>query len=203
MPKVPYHYEVNGKLVTRNGSIIPICSLSSQVHVWLYIHTFFLNYRHKMGTLLATSVGHLWKKNSAMWPLCNECWTWRKVKKKIEDSAFLLTLETKGNNFRRGFLRSCNDRAVFFLRAAAVNRAICRLGSLDNLFRVHFKLDFNLDSSILNPTWPNLLDNLFVTSKNENTNSRIQSDAKCLLRVQSWENQQKPSTFLGGCFSVW
>ena len=28
------------------------------------------------------SVGHLWKKNSAMWPLCNECWTWRKVKKK-------------------------------------------------------------------------------------------------------------------------
>ena len=26
--------------------------------------------------------------------------------------------------------------------AAAVNRAICRLGSLDNLFRVHFKLDF-------------------------------------------------------------
>ena len=65
-----------------------------------------------------------------------------KGKKKIEDSAFLLTLETKGNNFGRGFLRSCNDRAVFFLRAAAVNRAICRLGSLDNLFRVHFKLDF-------------------------------------------------------------
>ena len=147
MPKVPYHYEVKGKLVTRNGSIIPICSLPSQVHVWLYIHTFFLNYRHKMGTLLATSVGHLWKKNSAMWPLCNECWTWRKVKKKIEDSAFLLTLETKGNNFRRGFLRSCNDRAVFFLRAAAVNRAICRLGSLDNLFRVHFTLDFQFGQS--------------------------------------------------------
>ena len=68
-----------------------------------------------------------------------------KGKKKIEDSAFLLTLETKGNNFRRGFLRSCNDRAVFFLRAAAVNRAICRLGSLDNLFRVHFKLSFQFE----------------------------------------------------------
>ena len=27
MPKVPYPYEVNGKLVTGNGSIIPICSL--------------------------------------------------------------------------------------------------------------------------------------------------------------------------------
>ena len=29
MPKVPYRYEVNGKLVTRNGSLIPICSLSN------------------------------------------------------------------------------------------------------------------------------------------------------------------------------
>ena len=27
MPKVPYPYEVNGKLVTENGSLIPICSL--------------------------------------------------------------------------------------------------------------------------------------------------------------------------------
>ena len=27
MPKVPYPYEVNGKLVTGNGSLIPICSL--------------------------------------------------------------------------------------------------------------------------------------------------------------------------------
>ena len=27
MPKVPYSYEVNGKLVTGNGSLIPICSL--------------------------------------------------------------------------------------------------------------------------------------------------------------------------------
>ena len=27
MPKVPYPYEVNGKLVTENGSFIPICSL--------------------------------------------------------------------------------------------------------------------------------------------------------------------------------
>ena len=28
MPKVPYPYEVNGKLITGNGSLIPICSLS-------------------------------------------------------------------------------------------------------------------------------------------------------------------------------
>ena len=30
MPKVPYLYEVNGKLVTENGSLIPICSLSNR-----------------------------------------------------------------------------------------------------------------------------------------------------------------------------
>ena len=30
MPKVPYPYEVNGKLVTGNGSLIPICSLSKR-----------------------------------------------------------------------------------------------------------------------------------------------------------------------------
>ena len=30
MPKVPYHYEVNGKLVTGNCSLIPICSLSNR-----------------------------------------------------------------------------------------------------------------------------------------------------------------------------
>ena len=29
MPKVPYPYEVNGKLVTGNGSLITICSLSN------------------------------------------------------------------------------------------------------------------------------------------------------------------------------
>ena len=29
MPKVPYSYEVNGKLVTENGSLVPICSLSN------------------------------------------------------------------------------------------------------------------------------------------------------------------------------
>ena len=29
MPKVPYPYEVNGKLVTGKGSLIPICSLSN------------------------------------------------------------------------------------------------------------------------------------------------------------------------------
>ena len=28
MPKVPYPYEVNGKLITGNGSLIPICSLN-------------------------------------------------------------------------------------------------------------------------------------------------------------------------------
>jgi hypothetical protein len=30
MPKVPYPYEVNGKSVTGNGSLIPICSLSNR-----------------------------------------------------------------------------------------------------------------------------------------------------------------------------
>ena len=30
MPKVPYPYEVNGKVVTGNGSLIPICSLSNR-----------------------------------------------------------------------------------------------------------------------------------------------------------------------------
>ena len=30
MPKVPYPYEVNGKLVTGNGSLIPICPLSNR-----------------------------------------------------------------------------------------------------------------------------------------------------------------------------
>ena len=30
MPKAPYPYEVNGKLVTVNGSLIPICSLSNR-----------------------------------------------------------------------------------------------------------------------------------------------------------------------------
>ena len=30
MPKVPYPYEVNGKLVAGNGSLIPICSLSNR-----------------------------------------------------------------------------------------------------------------------------------------------------------------------------
>ena len=30
MQKVPYPYEVNGKLVTGNGSLIPICSLSNR-----------------------------------------------------------------------------------------------------------------------------------------------------------------------------
>ena len=29
MPEVSYPYEVNGKLVTGNGSLIPICSLSN------------------------------------------------------------------------------------------------------------------------------------------------------------------------------
>ena len=29
MPKVPYPYEANGKLVTGNGFLIPICSLSN------------------------------------------------------------------------------------------------------------------------------------------------------------------------------
>jgi len=30
MPKVSYPYEVNGKLVTENGSLIPICFLSNR-----------------------------------------------------------------------------------------------------------------------------------------------------------------------------
>ena len=30
MSKVPYPFEVNGKLVTENGCLIPICSLSNR-----------------------------------------------------------------------------------------------------------------------------------------------------------------------------
>ena len=30
MPKVPYPYDVNGKLVTGNGCLIPICFLSNR-----------------------------------------------------------------------------------------------------------------------------------------------------------------------------
>ena len=30
MTKVPYPYEINGKLVTENGSLIPICTLSNR-----------------------------------------------------------------------------------------------------------------------------------------------------------------------------
>ena len=38
MPKVPYLYEVNGKLVTENGSLIPICSLlPSLTVVYIFI----------------------------------------------------------------------------------------------------------------------------------------------------------------------
>ena len=28
MPKIPYPYEINGNLVTENGSLTPICTLS-------------------------------------------------------------------------------------------------------------------------------------------------------------------------------
>jgi hypothetical protein len=31
MTKVPYLYKVNGKLVTGNGSLTPICSLSNRI----------------------------------------------------------------------------------------------------------------------------------------------------------------------------
>ena len=41
----------------------------------------------------------------------------------------------------------------------------------------------------------------FIKFHNDNHESRI--DSVVNLRVQSWENQQKSSTFLGGCFSVW
>ena len=33
--------------------------------------------------------------------------------------------------------------------------------------------------------------------------SNDDSSDESSLRVQSWENQQKASTFLGGCFPVW
>ena len=39
MPKVPYPYEVNGKLVTGNGSLIPICSLMPSLTVLLLFFT--------------------------------------------------------------------------------------------------------------------------------------------------------------------
>ena len=42
MPKVPYPYEVNVKLVTGNGSLIPICSLSNRSLLpSLTVHTFW------------------------------------------------------------------------------------------------------------------------------------------------------------------
>ena len=40
MPKVPYPYEVNGKLVTGNGSLIPICTLLPSLTV-VCIHIMF------------------------------------------------------------------------------------------------------------------------------------------------------------------
>ena len=55
MPKVPYPYEVNGKLVTGNGSLIPMCSLSNRSLLpSLTIHIFTLLQKstnpHKEGT---------------------------------------------------------------------------------------------------------------------------------------------------------
>ena len=45
MPKVPYPYEVNGKLVTGNGSLIPICSLSNRSLLpSLTVYDLFLGY---------------------------------------------------------------------------------------------------------------------------------------------------------------
>ena len=41
MPKVPYPYEVNGKLVTGNDSLIPICSLLPSLTVPLFFEHFF------------------------------------------------------------------------------------------------------------------------------------------------------------------
>ena len=42
MPKVPHPYEVNGKLVTGNGSLIPICSLPNRsLLASLTVLTFF------------------------------------------------------------------------------------------------------------------------------------------------------------------
>ena len=46
MPKVPYSYDVNGKLVTGNGSLIPICSLSnSSLMPSLTVYEFLVLYR--------------------------------------------------------------------------------------------------------------------------------------------------------------
>ena len=47
MPKVPYPYEVNGKLVTGNGSLIPISSLIKRS---ILEHEWFLKYISKGGT---------------------------------------------------------------------------------------------------------------------------------------------------------
>ena len=40
MPNVPYPYEVNGKLVMGNGSLIPICSLMPSLTVLMYFINF-------------------------------------------------------------------------------------------------------------------------------------------------------------------
>ena len=58
MPKVPYSYEVNGKLVTGNGSLIPICSLLPSLTVFCSKSTFLgmeetnmpHNFWNKIGT---------------------------------------------------------------------------------------------------------------------------------------------------------
>ena len=42
MPKVPYPYEVNGKVVTGNGSLIPICSLLPSLTVFAHFLVNFL-----------------------------------------------------------------------------------------------------------------------------------------------------------------
>ena len=50
MPKVPYPYEVNGKLVTGNGSLTPICSLSNRsLSPSLTVLTYIVFLRHMAG----------------------------------------------------------------------------------------------------------------------------------------------------------
>ena len=62
MQKVPYPYEVNGKLVTGNGSLIPICSLSNRS--LLPSLTVFRNLLEMLGKKMIGEAGCFCERNS-------------------------------------------------------------------------------------------------------------------------------------------
>ena len=64
MPKVPYPYEVNGKLVTGNGSLIPICSLLPSLTVQrILVGCFnFVYFLDKLSQDRSLCTVHAWNK---------------------------------------------------------------------------------------------------------------------------------------------